>query len=306
MSLTMQHDVRIIAVTLFVTRLKELNKAEGGEATMRILSPLFMASVFVCALERMPGDLQGIWWFGEIGKDDAPNGYYSSAAIEGTPNWAGTLTYTISQGSTKAQLTCTNCNNTVVQAKAPSGGCTQDVTIEASADGFSAAAPVRFCVNRPAGRYPSSLYSNIAYGGGYWSKDYFTFTDLCAWSMSTVAYHERFPGGINYYWPGNVGSFWTSAPTAAGWTVYRDGDQWITYDDIQAVCVDEGCSPQTVPPSGYTLSRSGISSLMQQKIVALQQMWYVGDGTPGTTYGFLANQCNHTLYQDHAEDINYW
>jgi hypothetical protein len=254
----------------------------------------------------VPGNLQGIWWFGEIGKDDAQNGYYSSAVIEGTPNWVGTLTYTISQGSTKAQLTCTNCNNTVVQAKAPSGGCTQDVTLTASADGFLAAAPVKLCVNRPAGRYSSSLYSNSAAVNGYWSKDYFTFTELCVMSMSTVAHHEKFPGGIKYYWPGNVGSYWTDAPTAHGWSAYRDGDQWVTYDDIVRSCADAGCSPQTVIPSGYTLSRSGISSLMQQRIVALQQMWYVGDSAAGTSNGFLANQCDHTLYQDHAEDINYW
>jgi len=250
--------------------------------------------------------LNGIWWFGVIGKEDATNGYYSSALIKGTPNWNGTLTYTISQGSDKVQLTCTNCNDTVAQAKAPSGGCTQDVIITASAGGFLAAAPVRFCVNRPAGRYSSSIYSNIAASGGYWSKDYFTFTELCSLSMSTVAYHEKFPGGIKSFWPGGAGSYWTGAPASAGWSKYRNDDTWVTYDDIVRSCVDAGCSPQTVTPSRNTLSRGDISSLMQDPIVALQQMWYVGDSQAGTAYGFLANQCNHTLYQDHGEDINYW
>ncbi len=247
----------------------------------------------------------GVWWFGAVGKDDVPNGYYSSATILGTPNWNGTLTYSITQGTDKMQLTCTNCNNTVAQAKAPSGGCGQDITITANAQGFSAAAPVRLMVNRPASRYPQATYKNFAAPGGYWSQDYFTFTDLCSLSMSSVAHHETFPGGIKSYWPGGAGSFWQTPPMAFGWTAYRD-TQWTTWDDIVATCPDTNCNPQSVIPSGVTNLRAEIPALSQKRIVALQQMWLVGDSTAGSSNGFLANQCNQTLYLDHAEDINFW
>ncbi len=249
--------------------------------------------------------IQGVWWFGTIGMEDAANAYYTAAAIVGTPNWNGTLTYSISQGATKVQLSCTNCNTTAAQAREASGGCTQDVTITASADGFMAAAPVKLMVNRPAGRYPSSTYLNSAVPGGYWSKDYFTFTDLCSYSMSSVAYHERFSGSYKSYWPGVFSSYWSTPPQPAGWTAYRQ-DKWTTWDDIVSVCADAGCIPTSVSPSGLTTSRSGSASLMQQAIVALHQIWYVGNATAGAVIGWPAHQCNHTLYQDHAEDINYW
>jgi len=245
----------------------------------------------------------GVWWFGAVGKDDDPNGYYSSVAISGNSNWAGTLTYTITQGSTKVQLTCTNCNNTVAQAIAPSGMCGQDVTITASANGFAAADPVRLMVNRPAGRYSQFTYYNSPIPGGYWSKDHFTFTDLCTMSMSSVAHRESFPGGIKSYWPGGYSSFWSSTPEAHGWSRYRV-DQWVTYDDIQVACADADCVPQSTNPSpAFVINREQMLSLMQQPIIALQQMWWAGDSVTG---GQLANQCNQTLYRDHAEDINYW
>ena len=246
----------------------------------------------------------GAWWFGAIGKDDASNGYFSSAPIYGTPNWNGTLTYSITQGADKIQLTCTNCNNTVAQAKAASASCALDITVTASAQGFLAAAPVRLIVNRPAGRYPQPTYYNGASANhGYWSKDHFTFTDLCALSMSSVAHHERFPGTFTSYWPGGAGAYWTTAPQADGWTQYTV-DQWVTHDDIVVGCDDPNCNPTTVSPPAFTFLRSNISAMDPARVARIVQMWYVGDATGGSSNGFLANQCSQTLYRDHAEDIN--
>lgn len=179
----------------------------------------------------------GMWWFGSVGKEDAANGYYNSVAITGNSNSQWTLSYNISQGTDKVKLTCTGCNNTVAQAKAPSGGCTRDVVISASVTGFSAAAFVTLAVNRPAGRSPSSIYNNGPVNNGYWSKDYFTFTDRCILSMPSVAYHETFPGAYLSFWPGGAGTYWTTAPAAAGNAAYRY-DAYTTYDDIISDCED--------------------------------------------------------------------
>jgi len=251
---------------------------------------------------------QGIWWFGAVGKDDAANGYYSYVPITGTPNWTGTLTYAVTQNPVKVQLSCTNCNSPVAQAVAVStSGCSQDVSVTASVDGFMAVSSVLLMVNRPAGRYSTEQYFNSPVPGGYWSKDYFIFTDLCSMGMPSVAHRESFPGGIKYYWPGSPGSvssYWTSTPPEIGaWEGYTL-PPWSTHDDIIVQCVDPAaCLPQSVEPSSHIRGRSNIGSLFQQKIAAIQQMWWVGDSLTG---GFLANQCNQTLYQDHAEDINFW
>lgn len=250
---------------------------------------------------------QGIWWFGAVGLNDAPNGYYSSVPIIGNPNWSGTLTYSVTQNPVKVQLSCLNCNNPVAQAVAVStSGCSQDVTITASADGFMAVAPVMLMVNRPAGRYPqptyynNALYSEELQGWGYWSKDFFTFTDLCSMSMSSVAHRESFPGGIL---PGSASPQWLGVPVASGWDSYRM-DNWSTWDDIIMVCTASiNCNPVTVAPSSPIYSRVEIGGLLQDSVVAFQQMWWVGSKVSG---GFLANQCRQTLYRDHAEDLNYW
>ena len=128
-------------------------------------------------------------------------------------------------------------------------------------------------MNRPASRYPQAQYKNFAAPGGYWSQDYFTFTDLCSLSMSSVAHHETFPGGIKSYWPGGAGSFWTTPPPENHWTAYTQG-QWVTHDDIVRICQDANCNPQTVIPPNSIDFRAQISTLSQEKIVALQQMWW--------------------------------
>ena len=185
-------------------------------------------------------------------------------------------------------------------------GCSQDVTVTASADGFMAVAPVMLMVNRPAGRYPQQTYYNNAFyseelqGSGYWSKDFFTFTDLCSMSMSSVAHRESFPGGIS---PGSASPQWLTVPPASGWDAYRM-DDWSTWDDIIMVCTATiNCAPITVAPSSPIFSRDGIVGLLQDSVVTFQQMWWVGSKVGG---GFLANQCRQTLYRDHAEDLNYW
>ena len=74
-----------------------------------------------------------------------------------------------------------------------------------------------------------------------------------------------------------------------------------------ADCGDAGCTPKSQNPvPANTFTRVGISQLLQQAIVDIQQMWWVGDSTAGGWLGQLANQCKQALFQDHAEDINYW
>ena len=204
-------------------------------------------------------DILGVWWFGEEGKRDPDNGYYDAMGIWGTPNWNGTLTYFILQGEDKVRLGCTSCNNTIVYGTAPSSGCALDVKVQAHLDGFYAESPIELIVNRPAGRVPDWQYYNSAIPGGYWSKDFFVFTDLCGYGMTSVAHHERFTGGYEVYWPDDVGSFWTVPPAEHGWTEYKNVSN--TYDDIQRACTTDDCEPATVVPSGYTIKRRASSIL---------------------------------------------
>jgi hypothetical protein len=74
-------------------------------------------------------NMAGMWWFGEVGKNDVANRYYSAVTLTGTPNWEGTLAYSITQGETRARLSCTNCNSPQVDALAPSAGCAADVEV---------------------------------------------------------------------------------------------------------------------------------------------------------------------------------
>ena len=94
----------------------------GQDVPLDPANPAPSSVVSVSRPQITTNGILGMWWFGAIGKDDSPNGYFSYAQVVGNANWNGTLSYSITQGSDKIQLSCTNCNTTIAQAKAPSGG----------------------------------------------------------------------------------------------------------------------------------------------------------------------------------------
>jgi hypothetical protein len=271
-----------------------------SSGTVSIARPTISSSVY------------GMWWFGAVGKNDSNNGYYDTATIQGSPNWSGaTLTYAITQGNSYARLTCTNCNTASAQAiaQAPANpGCAADVVVSASLNGFKAASTLGLVVNSAAGRLPAEDYTNLStLDGGYQSQDYFIFTDKCGYGMSSVAYHEQFSGMYHTYWPGGASSFWSSPPSAAGWSAYTLPPN-LTNDVIKNRCVDSGCTPQTVAPNPSTLSgRSNLGQLLRGAVSDLQQIWYVGDACAGgCTTGIPIPAGKQTLYQDHGEDLTTW
>ncbi len=157
-----------------------------------------------------------IWYLGGVG---GVGTYQVTGVLTADPKGGPeTPAWTVTAGAQKVTLGCATCTQTYITSRAPSGGCTYDVTIQANVGGFTSDTFYIFIDTPKRMVQTSRLDYPYGQGGiGYKSQFYYDVLGQCNGKLLNLPVNEKWED-------------WGKSNTASNWPIPVPEGSWPAFE----------------------------------------------------------------------------